>query len=61
MQNVEMKVEGNKLILIVDLSKPGVLSSTGKSKLIASTRGAAAVAHPKIAGLKAALNVTVPA
>ena len=61
MQNVEMKLVGDKLVLTVDLSQPGTLSSTGKSKLVASTRGAVPVAHPKLAGLKAALNVTVPA
>lgn len=60
MDNVEMTVTGNKLVITVDLSKPGTLSSTGKTKLIASTRGAAAVDYPKLAGLKAALNVTVP-
>jgi hypothetical protein len=60
-QNVEMRVDGNKLVITVDLTKPGELSSTGKTMLIASTRGAVPVDHPKIRGIKAALNVMVPA
>lgn len=61
MQNVEMKVEGDRLVIFVDLSRPGELSSTGKTKLVASTRGAVPVEHPKFRGVKAALNVMVPA
>jgi hypothetical protein len=61
MDNVEMTVTGNKLVITVDLTKPGTRSSTGKTQLIASTRGAVAVDFKGRAGLKAALNVTVPA
>lgn len=60
MDNVTFKVSGNTLTITVDLSRPGTLSSTGKTMLIASTRGAAAVDHPRIKGIKAALNVTTP-
>lgn len=60
MDNVEMSVSGNKLTIVVDLSKPGTVSSTGKTKLLASTRGAQPVAYDKIAGIKASLNVTIP-
>lgn len=52
MDNVEMSVSGNKLTIVVDLSKPGTVSSTGKTKLLASTRGAQPVAYDKIAGIK---------
>ncbi len=55
-----MKVTGDKLVITVDLTKPGSLSSTGKTKLIASTRGAVSVEY-KNRGVKAAVNVTVPA
>ena len=39
MQNVTLKVEGNKLIIDVDLSKEIRPSSSGKTTLIASTEG----------------------
>lgn len=54
-----MKVVGDKLIITVDLTKPGTPSSTGKTKLIASTRGAVAVEY-KSRGVKVAVNATVP-
>ncbi len=60
MQNIEIKTNGSKMIVTIDLTKPGVPSSTGKTKLIASTRGAVPVEFPKLPGLKVAVNVTVP-
>ncbi len=39
MKNVEMKVEGNILIIRVDLSKEFGQSSSGKTTIIASTEG----------------------
>lgn len=39
MKNVEMKVEGNTLIIRVDLSKEFGPSSSGKTTIIASTEG----------------------
>lgn len=39
MKNVEMKVEGNMLIIRVDLSKEVGPSSSGKTTIIASTEG----------------------
>lgn len=39
MRNVEMKVEGSKLIIICDLEADQVPSSTGKSMIVASTEG----------------------
>lgn len=56
MDNVEMTVSGDKLTIVIDLSKKGTPSSTGKTMLIASTRGAAPV-EAKRAGIKVALNV----
>jgi hypothetical protein len=62
MDNVEMTLTGNKLVITVpDVTKPGQRSSTGKTSLVASTRGAVTVDHPRVKGLKFALNVTVPA
>jgi len=61
MDNIEVKVEGNKLVItVLDLNR-GKPSSTGKTRLIASTGGSLPVDHPKIKGLKVALNVMVPA
>jgi len=39
MRNVEMSVENNILTIKVDLSKPGEVSSSGKSLVIGSTEG----------------------
>ena len=43
MKNVEMKVDGTKLTIVVDLSQEFGLSSSGKSVTIASTEGNVAV------------------
>ena len=61
MQNVTTKIVGDKLVIECDLKAPTVPSSTGKTKLLASTRGAAAVAYAALPGLKVAVNLTVPA
>jgi hypothetical protein len=60
MAGIEMKVNGDKLILTIDLTATGEPSSTGKTLLVASTRGAVAVDYPKRPGMKVAVNVTVP-
>lgn len=39
MENVKMTKTGNKLTIEVDLSKKGTPSSTGKSLVIATTKG----------------------
>ena len=43
MQNVKMSVKGDKLVIEVDLSAQGTISKTGKSEVIATTRGNAQV------------------
>ena len=58
MDNVEFKVVGDKLTITVDLKAPGVPSSSGKTKLIASTRGPVPIDHKR--QVKVAVNVTVP-
>jgi hypothetical protein len=55
MENIEMKVEGSKLILIVDLTVEIGPSSSGKNTLIASTEGNANV--PGKEGVKVGLYV----
>jgi hypothetical protein len=43
MENVKMSVKGNILLVEIDLTKEFGLSSTGKSKTVASTKGNVAV------------------
>ena len=58
MKNVEMKVDGTKLTIVVDLSQEFGLSSSGKSVTIASTEGNVAV--PGFEEVKIGLNVYKP-
>jgi hypothetical protein len=51
MDNVTVAVEGSKLILTIDLSQPGSVSASGKTTVIASTRGNAQVAPGVYCGL----------
>lgn len=55
MQNVDMKVTGNKLVITVDLSKKHGLSKTGRSEIIASTQGNQTV--PGKDGVMIGLNI----
>jgi hypothetical protein len=55
MQNVTMRIDGNKLVIEVDLTKEIGPSSSGKTMLIASTEGNANV--PGFEGVKVGLNV----
>jgi hypothetical protein len=55
MQNVAMRVDGNKLVIEVDLSKEIGPSSSGKNTLIASTEGNPNV--PGVEGVKMGLYV----
>ena len=56
MDNCEMEVEDSTLIIKVDLSAEGSLSSSKKSRVIASTRGNVEVGS----GVKVGLNVYIP-
>ena len=58
MKNVEMNVEGNKLIITVDLDQEFGPSSSGKSITIASTEGNVAI--PEREDIKIGLNVYKP-
>jgi len=55
MKNIEMKVEGDKLVITVDLSKRFGKSSSGKSIIIASSEGNQSV--PGKEEIKIGLNV----
>jgi len=55
MQNVKATVSGNTLTIIVDLSARLGPSSTGKTEMIATTKGNASA--PGVAGVKFGLNV----
>lgn len=55
MENVKIEVKDNELVIHVALNVPGRLSSTGKSKLIASTGGFVAVTEAP--GVGVSLNV----
>uniref|UniRef100_A0A6M3LD54 Uncharacterized protein n=1 Tax=viral metagenome TaxID=1070528 RepID=A0A6M3LD54_9ZZZZ len=53
MKNIETSVNGNILVVTIDLSKRFGLSSTGKSTIIASTEGNQAV----VPGISMGINV----
>jgi hypothetical protein len=58
LKNVEIKVDGDKLTIFVDLSQEFGLSSSGKSVTIASTEGNVVV--PGYEEVKIGLNVYKP-
>ena len=55
MKNIDMKVEGNKLTITVDLSERYGKSSSGKSIIIASSEGNQAI--PSNEDIKIGLNI----
>ena len=57
-KNIKAKVQGDELILTIDLSKNFGLSGSGKSIIIASTEGNVAV--PGREDVKIGLNVYRP-
>ena len=57
MKNVDIKVEGNTLIIRVDLSKEFGPSASGKTTIVASTEGNVAVPEHEV---KVGLNVYRP-
>lgn len=58
MKNVKMSVNGNKLLIEVDLTQIGDVSKSGKSIIIASTEGNKPI--PDVDNLKIGLNVYKP-
>lgn len=57
MKNVNMKVEGQKLIIEVDLTKEYGRSASGKTIIIASTEGNAKIAAAVPGDVNVGLNV----
>lgn len=57
-KNVEMKVEGKKLHLVIDLDAKGTPSSTGKTEVFASTQGNIEI--PGYPGFKVGVNCFKP-
>jgi hypothetical protein len=55
MKNIDLSVQGNILVIKVDLSKTFGRSKSGKTIIIASTEGN--VASPSDAAIKIGLNV----
>lgn len=55
MKNIEMKLTGNILTITVDVSKEFGLSTSGKSKIIASTEGNISI--PDREEVKIGLNI----
>jgi len=54
-KEIKSEVAGNKLVLTIDISGKGKVSASGKSMVVASTRGNVAVADTK--GLILGLNL----
>lgn len=54
---MKIAIEGNELVIRVDLNTRGVLSKSGKSNVIASTEGFTSVNAPQFGTLKIGLNV----
>ncbi|GIK52073.1 hypothetical protein EDM80_09575 [bacterium] len=59
MKNVEMKVEGDSLVIRVDLTREFGPSSSGKTIIVASTEGNQSIDYDKggKSGFKIGLNV----
>ena len=60
MTNVDMKVQGSKLVITCDLNAAAVPSSTGKSAIVASTQGNQTIAGPGGKRFKVGLNLYIP-
>lgn len=60
LQNIEVQVQGNKLVIVVDLSQELGLSASGKSVVIATTRGNADGVVPGYEDVTIGLNVYRP-
>ena len=58
MNNVIMKVDGDKLHIVIDLKAKGAVSKSGKTMIIAGTGGFVSTGHAN--GSKISVNVTVP-
>jgi hypothetical protein len=57
MKNIEMKIEGNHLIITVDLNKECGPSSSGKNIIVATTEGNQIVPGKEDQGIKIGVNI----
>jgi len=55
MKNVDMKIDGDVLVVRVDLTRNFGMSSSGKSKIVASTEGSVSI--PGRENVKLGLNI----
>ncbi len=55
MKNIEMKLDGNQLVITVDITKDFGMSKSGKSITIASTEGNISI--PEHDDIKIGLNI----
>lgn len=60
MENVNVKVQGDRMIIEVDLSKRGRVTKSGKSIFVADTNGFAKVDGKQAEKMQFSLNVIVP-
>ncbi len=54
---MKIAIEGNELVIRVDLNTKGTLSKSGKSQVIASTEGFTSVHVPQFGTVKLGMNV----
>ena len=57
MQNVDVKVTGNKLTISIDLNAKTTPSASGKSEVIASTRGNTSIVTEKYGIVNLGVNL----
>ena len=55
--NINAEIQGDTLTLVVDLGKPGTVSRSGKSSVIASTRGNQTVTDGNGQEVKVGINI----
>ena len=57
MKNVDLKLDGEKLVITIDLKKTFGPSASGKNIIIASTEGNQSIPGKEEEGIKLGLNV----
>ena len=62
MRNIDLKVDEKtkKMTIVIDLAEPGEPSASGKTIVIATTKGNVEVATDVLPGLKIGINAYVP-
>jgi hypothetical protein len=57
MKNVDLKLDGNRLVITIDLEKDFGPSASGKNIIIASTEGNQSIPGKEEEGVKIGLNI----